>query len=128
MAKLAITIDDVRVKRMLDTAQKALGTASISQWFYLHADPHMRDSFKDNFMGSKESDGTPWEAWKTSYEKSKNHGANILRKTGGLMRSVTSTRGELNQSMGADGLSMTWGRNIKSLKYKVHSNLILVYL
>ena len=119
MAQLSITIDDVRVKRMLNTAEKALGVPSISQWFYLHADPHMRDSFKDNFLGSKESNGTAWAEWSEGYKK-KDRGHAILRKTGGLMRSVTTTRGQLNQSMGTDGLSMSWGGNIRNFKYRIH--------
>ncbi len=106
---LIITVDGaVSLEKNLNRAIGRLSNKNITNWFYSFADPYMRSSFKKNFMEQRSPSGTPWAEWSDNYKG----GIAILRKTGGLMRSVTTKRGKVNFSfrVGNDrGMEMIWG-------------------
>lgn len=122
-----MTIDGQGAIASLKRSSIALSKPSIIAWFQLHADPHMRQSFRQNFMNETDPSGDPWAEWSDAYKARQGQfngpGAHILRKTGGLMRSVTTKKGQIDvlaDQLG--GIQMTWGKNISNPKYNFHQS------
>lgn len=98
-----------------------LKPSQVASWHIRTADPHMRDSFKDNFSRSTAPNGEPWANKKESTKNwqafnSKYGVRPLLRRTYYLHRLVTTTRGEIERG----GYAMRWGGNIKQVRYLVH--------
>ena len=115
MSIIVVEIDGaVSLEKNLLRAAGKLTNSNILTWFYSFADPYMRTSFRKSFETKTSPDGKAWEPLKDSTILRKGR-SDILRKTGGLMRSVTQKRGEakITRSIGEGEIEMTWGDNIK---------------
>ena len=111
MAQLGIKLKGaVKIQKSLNRASNTILTHSnIMVWFNKFADPYMRRQFRKSFETITSPKGKRWKgAFVDGQETTKRV---TLRKTGGLMRSVTQKRGNarISAGFGQRNIEMVWG-------------------